>query len=106
MDSEVLCMLNEAERNVLLEIERAISAEDPSLAALLESAWLGRSSRRERLARDVIIIFAALLALVCVMFAQPGAGLVAALFAGLAALLRCRRFPPSLRRRPRPRGID
>lgn len=92
-------MLSEAEQNALREIEQTISADDPSLAHLLRSARLGRSMRRERLARDLISVLALVLALVCMVFGQVGAGLVAALFALLAIVWRCWRFPP--RRRPR-----
>lgn len=92
-------MLNEAELNALREIERTLSADDPSLAAKLKSARVGRSVRRERLARDLIITLALLLALVCMISGQVGAGLVAALFAAVVLVLRCRRFRPRWPRR-------
>ncbi|WP_084210531.1 DUF3040 domain-containing protein [Pseudonocardia acaciae] len=96
-------VLSEREQQALDEIERGISSDDPRLAAALRRSRVSRQAWWTRLVHDMVIVFSAMLAILCVVLGQVGAGFVAGLFAAVVVVVRRRRFPAragSPRRRP------
>ncbi|HEY2204894.1 MAG TPA: DUF3040 domain-containing protein [Pseudonocardia sp.] len=86
-------MLSEREARMLREIEERLTRCDPGLAAVMAELSPATSRRAPRRAEILIIVSASLLATVCMVLAQVGAGLVTALFAvGVFAVRRASRW--------------
>lgn len=96
-------VLSEREQQALREIERAISTDDPRLASALRRSRLSTSAWWTRLVHDAVAVFAALLAVLCVVLGEVGPGFAAGLFAAIVFTVRRRRFPPRTARRLWPR---
>jgi hypothetical protein len=92
----VIGVLSDAERRVLAHLEARLSDDDPELAVALLRMRPPRGLPRIRIGYDLVVIIAALEAMVCLLLYQTGsgpAGLLAAGFAALTAVLRDHRFP-------------
>src|SRR5918992_5702651 len=102
-------MLSNWEARALRSIEQGLHADDPGFAAKMARISSGRPSLLPRLLRAVLIAMAVLLASVCMVVVEAGAGLAAVLFVwsvfGLRAWLP-RRGPRGRWRAAGPRGND
>jgi DUF3040 family protein len=90
-------MLSSWEARALRSIEQGLHTDDPGFAAMTARISSGRPSLLPGLLRAVVIAVAVLLASVCMVVVESGAGLVAVLFVcfmfGLRAWLpRCGRL--------------
>jgi hypothetical protein len=88
-------MLSEAERRLLHEIERGISATDPMLATLLSAPSARRRQRAARILHDVVCALSLALGVLCLVLGQVSSGLAAVAFAALVLQTRRTRFPPT-----------
>jgi hypothetical protein len=91
-------MLSERDVQVLRQIELGLTTQDPGFAEFMAwETWPNPPGGR-RLLTLAVLLGSALLATVCVLLAQVGAGLIAALFAVAVFALRGASIRASLAR--------
>lgn len=89
-------MLNDRERQALLDIEIEFLLDEPALAIALAQHQMAGPGRRTRRAHDAVALIAAAAATLCLAFSETGGaegGFTAAAFALATWGVRLWRFP-------------
>jgi hypothetical protein len=81
-------MLSEREVRLLRQIELGLSTQDPGFAEFMAWESWPKAPWGRRVLDLLVVLGSALLATVCMLLAQVGAGLIAALFAVAVFALR------------------
>jgi hypothetical protein len=85
---EETVMLSEREVQMLRQIELGLSTQDPGFAEFMAWESWPNARRGRRLLELIVLLGSVLLATVCMLLAQVGAGLIAALLAVAVFVLR------------------